>query len=426
MEKIINNLRDKIGNNKVVIACSTGVDSSVLLDITKKALKKEQIIIAHVNHGVRKESNDEETYIRQIAKMENIKLYVEHLDKITNNFEEEARNKRYQFFVSIAKKNNASYILLAHHANDNLETIIMRFLKSSSLKGYAGIEEETFKEGIIIYRPLLKVCKKDIYVYAKLNNIKYFEDETNKENNHFRNRIRNNIVPLLEKENPNLYEAVSYYSSSLLGANSLLEKEIQTFIKEEIQNYDETTIYFSIASLKSKSDYLQKEILFRITKKHGLSISAIEEIMKLLTNEKNKIITKITNTLTVIKEYGTCYLTKNDIFCPPFYLEITKEGTYILPNEKKITVDRNICYFTTKNKQLCYNINNLPIVIRSRQNGDTIKRTAKCKQTGQEKIYTQKISDILTNKKIPTIEREQVLLLVEKSEVKAILGLKVS
>ena len=98
MEKIINNLRDKIGNNKVVIACSTGVDSSVLLDITKKALKKEQIIIAHVNHGVRKESNDEETYIRQIAKMENIKLYVEHLDKITNNFEEEARNKRYQFF----------------------------------------------------------------------------------------------------------------------------------------------------------------------------------------------------------------------------------------------------------------------------------------------------------------------------------------
>lgn len=426
MEKIINNLRDKIGNNKVVIACSTGVDSSVLLDITKKALKKEQIIIAHVNHGVRKESNDEETYIRQIAKMENIKLYVEHLDKITNNFEEEARNKRYQFFVSIAKKNNASYILLAHHANDNLETIIMRFLKSSSLKGYAGIEEETFKEGIIIYRPLLKVCKKDIYEYAKLNNIKYFEDETNKENNHFRNRIRNNIVPLLEKENPNLYEAVSYYSSSLLGANSLLEKEIQTFIKEEIQNYDETTIYFSIASLKSKSDYLQKEILFRITKKHGLSISAIEEIMKLLTNEKNKIITKITNTLTVIKEYGKCYLTKKDIFCPPFYLEITKEGTYILPNEKKITVDRNICYFTTKNKQLCYNINNLPIVIRSRQNGDTIKRTAKCKQTGQEKIYTQKISDILTNKKIPTIEREQVLLLVEKSEVKAILGLKVS
>lgn len=426
MEKIINNLRDKIGNNKVVIACSTGVDSSVLLDITKKALKKEQIIIAHVNHGVRKESNDEETYIRQIAKMENIKLYVEHLDKITNNFEEEARNKRYQFFISIAKKNNASYILLAHHANDNLETIIMRFLKSSSLKGYAGIEEETFKEGIIIYRPLLKVCKKDIYVYAKLNNIKYFEDETNKENNHFRNRIRNNIVPLLEKENPNLYEAVSYYSSSLLGANSLLEKEIQTFIKEEIQNYDETTIYFSIASLKSKSDYLQKEILFRITKKHGLSISAIEEIMKLLTNEKNKIITKITNTLTVIKEYGACYLTKKDIFCPPFYLEITKEGTYILPNEKKITVDRNICYFTTKNKQLCYNINNLPIVIRSRQNGDTIKRTAKCKQTGQEKIYTQKISDILTNKKIPTIEREQVLLLVEKSEVKAILGLKVS
>ncbi len=426
MEKIINNLRDKIGNNKVVIACSTGVDSSVLLDITKKALKKEQIIIAHVNHGVRKESNDEETYIRQIAKMENIKLYVEHLDKITNNFEEEARNKRYQFFISIAKKNNASYILLAHHANDNLETIIMRFLKSSSLKGYAGIEEETFKEGIIIYRPLLKVCKKDIYEYAKLNNIKYFEDETNKENNHFRNRIRNNIVPLLEKENPNLYEAVSYYSSSLLGANSLLEKEIQTFIKEEIQNYDETTIYFSIASLKSKSDYLQKEILFRITKKHGLSISAIEEIMKLLTNEKNKIITKITKTLTVIKEYGTCYLTKKDIFCPPFYLEITKEGTYILPNEKKITVDRNICYFTTKNKQLCYNINNLPIVIRSRQNGDTIKRTAKCKQTGQEKIYTQKISDILTNKKIPTIEREQVLLLVEKSEVKAILGLKVS
>ena len=144
MEKIINDLKRKLNREKALVACSTGVDSMVLLHLAIKALPITQIVVAHVNHQKRLQSEIEEAYIKKFCDERGIKCYVMRLDHIDDgNFQSIARNKRYKFFEDIAKKENIKYILLAHHANDNLETIIMRLLKSSSLKGYGGIEKET-------------------------------------------------------------------------------------------------------------------------------------------------------------------------------------------------------------------------------------------------------------------------------------------
>ena len=235
MNKVIDELRLKLNNEKAVVTCSCGIDSATLLDLVLKAIPCENVIVAHVNHNKRKESIIEQEYIESFCMEKNLKLEVLTLPKESNgNFQEWARNKRYEFFEDVAKKNSAKYILLAHHANDNLETILMRIMKTSSLKGYAGMEKCTIQNGVYIYRPLLNTPKEEIENYAKENNIKYFEDSSNAKDDYTRNRIRHHIVPLLQEENPSLFESISKYSQTLLSANKLLEKVKVEFIENKV------------------------------------------------------------------------------------------------------------------------------------------------------------------------------------------------
>ena len=227
----------------------------VLLNLVLKALPKEQINIAHVNHGLRKESIQEEEYIEKFSKENKLNYFVYHFkfDSLTN-FENEARNARYNFFKEIADKTNSKYILLAHHANDNLETIIMRMLKQSSLKGYAGIEQLSIYKNIYLYRPLLKKSRLEIEQYANTNNIKYFNDFTNDQDDYLRNRIRHHIIPHLENENQNLKEAINYFSETLLAANNLVEENVLNFINNNVTKTD-NNIFFNISDFTSYASW---------------------------------------------------------------------------------------------------------------------------------------------------------------------------
>lgn len=427
MNNIISNIKNKVKNQKVIIACSTGVDSCVLLDLCMKALPNEQLIVAHVNHGVRDESKEEENYIKEFCKKYNLTLEVEHLTFSTDsNFESNARKYRYNFFMKLSEKYNVSYILLAHHANDNLETMLMRFIKKSSLKGYAGIEEETQYKNIILYRPLLKVSRLEIEQYANNNNIKFFNDCTNLELDHLRNRIRLEIVPLLLAENPNLIDAVNYYNESILGAANLLEDKVDEFINTYVTKNDQG-ISFRVNDLLKHNDYLVKEILFSLLKPYELSISMINEIIKTIKSKKDKTITQIKENLNLIKEYGKCLFTNELLNPTSFTLKISECGTYLLPNNITFTVSKNNCYYTAGNKVVCYNITSMPLLIRPREDGDRIRRKRVNKVTKEVHYYTQKVSDVLTNKKISYLDRLNTLVVTnEQNEVLIILGLTIS
>lgn len=427
MNNIINNITNKIKDQKVIIACSTGVDSCVLLDLCMKAIPNEQIIVAHVNHGVREESKEEESYIKSFCDSHNLILEVDHLTFTTDvNFESNARAYRYNFFTATAEKYQAQYILLAHHANDNLETMLMRFMKKSSLKGYAGIEEETKYQNLILYRPLLKVSRLEIEQYANNNNIKFYNDHTNDELDHLRNRIRLEIVPLLLAENPNLIDAVNYYNESILGAANLLEEKVSEFVNEYVTK-KEDSISFKVNDLLKYNDYLMKEILFSLLKPYELSISLINEIIKTIKSKKEKTVTQIKENLNLIKEYGNCIFTNKQLKTTNFSLKITEYGTYQLPNNTSFTVDKNNCYYTAGNKVVCYNIKSMPLLIRPREDGDRIRRKRVNKVTKEVHYYTQKVSDVLTNKKISYLDRLNTLVVTnEQNEVIIIVGLTIS
>ena len=409
----INNL---LSNKKVMLACSTGVDSMVLLDLLEKTVNKDNLIIAHVNHKKRKQSDIEEEYISNYSKDLGIKCFVKHLEKYNgSNFQSWARDERYNFFKEIAINEQVEVLLLAHHANDNLETIIQRLIRSSSIEGYAGIRKISYIDNLMIYRPLITISKEEIYIYAKENNIKYFEDSSNKEDDYTRNRIRHHIVPLLEKENPSIYKAISIYSNTLFEANDYLEKYETNFIKKlnPVNTNNEFFVKMFLEDFFKETDFFKEQIMFRLLKRFKLSKECIKDIINQLLSNKSNIVKKINDELLMIKEYGYVIFKKdlNEDF--EYYQEITEDGVYNIDNNIVFEANKNICYFITPNGKLWYNIKELPIIIRTRKNGDKIK-------TSHGSIS---ISDFLTNHKVPYLKRKQTLLLCNKENIPlAILG----
>ena len=248
--KIIDNFKDffkdnhiDLENKKLSIAVSTGIDSSVLLDMFLK-LQKEinfTLIVCHVNHHKRKQSEEEENYIKKYTEEKGIKLYIKDLFFDNNqNFQEEARNRRYEFFDEVMEKEQADYLVLAHHADDNIETILMRILRGSSLTGYAGIKEISQRKNYLVLRPLLRSSREMISLYQKENNIKYYEDESNSKTDYLRNKLRIEVIPKLKEIMPNLDEKMNEFSEKVLMGSTIVNEKrdefIHTFVKNDNNN----------------------------------------------------------------------------------------------------------------------------------------------------------------------------------------------
>ena len=209
----------------IVIGVSTGSDSMALFHYMINNYK-DTIICAHINHNVRKQSKDEELFLKNYCKSNNIIFETMKIDEYKeNNFENEARKKRYNFYKQILNKYNSKYLLLAHHADDLIETVLMKIIRGSSIIGYAGIKKITKRNNYYIIRPLLDYTKEEILQYIKDNNITYYEDITNKDTKYTRNRIRKNILPLLKKEDKNIHKKFILFSKTLNEYNDYLKKQ---------------------------------------------------------------------------------------------------------------------------------------------------------------------------------------------------------
>lgn len=410
MEKGFEQEFSPLKGKKVLIACSTGIDSMVLLDIALKLLEKKNIGIIHIHHNRRKQSDTEETFIKEYAKTNNIPLYFKKLPQYEgSNFQAWAREERYHFFTEIAKENNYEYILLAHHADDNFETIIMRLLKSSSLKGYSGIDQLTEINGIKIYRPLLSISKDEIKAYTKDNQIVYFEDDSNNHDDYKRNRIRHYVLPNLKEENPNWVDAINNYHKTLNNANDIIENILNDFINNKVKIYTFNHLLvkeFMIKDFIEINDFIKEQVIFRLNKNNNFSKKTINELIRQIISPKEKIINNLTNNLHLIKEYGKCQLVSGEFDLTSFSLKIEKEGQYLLKNNCQIIVNNNICEFIIDDYCESYPIKKLPITIRTKQEGDKISL----------KTGTISISDFLTNHKVPYISRINTMIIENENQ----------
>ena len=330
MEKLIVNFFKEhnliLHKKRLVVAVSTGVDSMALL-VSLLNLRDEynlDIHIVHVNHMVREQSNLEEEYILSFGKKNKLSVHAMHLEHNENiNFQSYARTKRYGFFFNVMKEVKADYLLLAHHGIDNMETIIMRILRGSSLKGYAGIMPVQEVEGFKILRPFLNILKDELIDYINLHKIKYYEDYTNNEEIYTRNRIRKDLIPVMFQEEKNAHLKFNEFSNVLLEASNVIEEKVNGIIGTFIRG--EKSISFTINEFKKHSDYIKEEILFTILKDYELSKANILEIIKLIDSKKKNIKVEFKDSFTFVKEYDKIiilyYLTK------PLVVDLEIDGT---------------------------------------------------------------------------------------------------
>ncbi len=377
-------------NKPLVLSVSTGVDSMVLLDILYKL--NLDIIVVHFNHNKREQSKEEEIFINEYCKNLNLKLHIMQINENNSNFQSNARTKRYEFLAAVAARYTTTQVLTAHHGNDNIETILIKILRGSNIAGYSGLKYKTSLNSVDIYRPLLSFSKSDIYEYARLNSIKYFEDESNLDTSYLRNKIRINYVNSIVDNFDKAISKFNDYSSNL--------DEVNRFINNEICKYYNDKM--SIKEFNKLDIVIRKGIISKMTDSIiELDKSKIDLILNLILIDKYNTSIDIGNNYKLIKEYRIFYIAKN-IEIDNVNVIIDKENTiYNINNNLSIILNPIDVKSNNFILNICYNGFSSFFTVRNRVNGDFINMP----------YGTKKIKDLFIDKKIPTNIRNEILLL---------------
>jgi len=382
-----------INNQTVVAAISGGPDSMLLLDILLDLKDKMNlnIVVAHVHHNLRIESDYEAVEVEKYCNKNNLIFEMKKIEKYPNGkfSEESARKIRYEFFDEVIKKYNSDILFTAHHGDDLIETVLMRLTRGSSLKGYAGFESISEDRGYKIARPLVYLTKQEIVEMLNKKDIWYAEDTSNENDKYTRNRYRKYILPELKKENNNVHYKFIEYNEKLLMANEYIKKESD-------RNYKE--IVFNNEIDVAKFNKLDKIIKIYILEKYLKNIYK-HDITQINNRHINIIIDYMLENINTM--FDLPYNKKGIIEYNKFkVIEIKKsenyEYTFIdyikLPNGKSIAIDNDTTL--TNNCVIHLNSNNikLPFHVRNYKPGD--------RMSVKNMLGSKKISDIFIDSKL--------------------------
>lgn len=294
-------------NDYVVIANSGGPDSMALLSLLLKYRQSVSfnIVCAHINHKVRIESDDEELFVQSYCKSNNVIFECMKIKEYDNsNFEAYARSKRYKFFDDVVHKYNAKVLFTAHHGDDLMETILMRIVRGSSLKGYSGFLMEVNKGSYKLVRPLVYTTKDEIIKYLDDNNIKYVIDKSNYNLEYTRNRYRHNILPYLKKENKNVHLKFLKYSEVLNEYDEYFNRLVSGIIDTV---YIDNKLY--IDEFKKLDSLVGKRVInYILDKIYGDSILLVTSahttrIINMIYNDRPNLCIMLPNNIKVLKSY---------------------------------------------------------------------------------------------------------------------------
>lgn len=213
---------------KIILAFSGGIDSSALFFLLLQSGIKCDLAI--VDYGIRDQSKYEVAYAKELASLYGIKCFSITAPKFESNFEQNARNFRYEFFENIIDKEGYDVLLTAHQLNDSLEWLLMRLCKGAGVSELVGLNEVAKKKNYLLIRPLLNFSKDELLEYLKTNKHKYFIDETNINQNYERNYFRANFSDeLIKKYKSGIKKSFEYLKRDVL----LMESKYEIIFKQQ-------------------------------------------------------------------------------------------------------------------------------------------------------------------------------------------------
>ncbi len=403
MEEVYNFIRTKIDlkpNDTIIVGVSGGPDSMVLLHIMNQFRNTLglKLVCAHVNHNKRAESEQEKVDLENYCKKNNIIFEYIKIEKWgDDNFHSEARSARYNFFEELIDMYGAKFLMTAHHGDDLIETILMRIVRGSTLKGYSGFSRIVNNNKYKIVRPLITVTKSEILKFAENNNIKYAIDNSNNEDHYTRNRYRHIVLPFLKDEDASVHKKFLKFSEILIENNNFIDRETNKVINKVFQN---GILY--ISKLKELDHVIQVKIINNILEKIYLddlmSISDVhvDLIFSLINSLKANSSVHLPNGVVVIKSYDEVYFDYIDNEFSNYKYQI--DDAINLPNGKMIEIVKSSNDTTNFTTRLSTKEVKLPLYVRNRKNGD--------KMEVKGLNGTKKVNDIFIDAKIKKTYRD--------------------
>lgn len=412
----VNILKNDLFNktDKLLIAFSGGVDSVVLCDLLTKA--GYHFDLAHCNFQLRgTEANDDTSFCETYAKLIHAKCHTIYFN--TKNYAVEnklsiqmaARELRYKWFKQLISEHGYTYLLTAHHANDNAETLFVNLTRGTGIKGLQGIPE---KQNNTI-RPLLFATKEMIKNYAKKHNIQFREDSSNQEVKYKRNFIRHQIIPELKKLNPILEETLNTSIHYFKQSSQIVTQFCKSKFKDICEENNER-LKINISLLLSEP---QKEtLLFEWLHPKGFKANQIEQLIIVLSDKNNvgKLFESSTHQLAVDRTYLIVKKKTNEINTTEFKINSISDTTH-LPI-KLVLEEIKQTSFTNNKNELFISVTDyfFPLTLRKWKTGD------KFQPFGMNGF--KKLSDYFKDQKLSKFDKEAVWILESNQQIICIVG----
>jgi tRNA(Ile)-lysidine synthase len=387
----------------VLVAVSGGVDSAVLLKLCKIAGLKP--IAAHVNFKLRdQESEADEAFVKASCQALNILVFTKTLSlkEQSSDIQGQARKLRYQWFSELMEENIIRFIFTAHHLDDRLETFFINFVRGTGLKGLKSIPEQNFR----IYRPLLPYRKSELIAYAKENGIEWRDDASNEKDVYLRNRIRQQVIPVMESLGENAIDLAGRSLEFLAEADTYFKRAAGKFMAK--LESDGFVCKICDADWDSLFDHppMHKYVFEEL----GFDSGQLIQLENLKTSESGKKV--IGKRFTAFRDRGGYVLKVNSGYAPhSALLENSKEGAIEQPISlswkkeelpKEFKADLTEAWLSVEKLQF-------PLEIRLWREGD---RFVPFGMKGSKKV-----SDYLIDAKVSVPEKERIFVMVSGGEI---------
>lgn len=412
----------------VLVALSGGGDSVCLLHVLK-ALQKEwglTLCAAHVNHLLRGEAAQaDEAFCTSLCHSLGIPLYVKRQDAAAFareqgiSVEMAGRRIRYHFFEELKKAHHIQKIATAHSLSDQAETVLLRMLRGSGTDGISGIAPMR-EDGVI--RPLIQCSKEEILQYLSENRLAYCTDETNADLSYQRNRIRHQLLPMLEASYPGAASRLSRMAEHARRDGTYLKKLAnEAFLKYATKQQDMVFLALPMFSLEDEA------VVFRVLRQSlqlltdiPLETQHVQGVYRLIEKGENGKKQDVVGGVSAVLEYGKLCLCR-DHFVPPFSYSILP-GESIFINETGMQI-RTVLYqaeqaWPKDTLAIGLKSKNVSLVIRNRRDGDHFQPLGMA--------GTKKMKNFFIDYKVPRRLRECVPILEIDGEIACIVGMAVS